>query len=126
MPRRIEICGGIASGKTTLAQALVRATDAQLVSEQFRENPFWQSYYNDPAAWAQEKNIVFLLQHTGAIKSAGNVELLICDYAVVQDLAYASLVASAKHQALMHELYCAFYSVLPAPELIMHFTCPPS
>ncbi|HRP37690.1 MAG TPA: deoxynucleoside kinase, partial [Candidatus Dojkabacteria bacterium] len=49
--QRIEICGGIASGKTTLANLLARL-DIEPILENFQTNPFWQAFYNDPAGTA--------------------------------------------------------------------------
>ena len=66
---RIEICGGIASGKTTLANLLARS-NIDPILEDFQTNLFWRAFYADPAGTAFETEITFLLQHYHQIKTA--------------------------------------------------------
>lgn len=122
---RIEICGGIAAGKTTLASLLVKDGSRVLVTERFRDNPFWAQFYESPEAWMEEKNFCFLLQHTAAIKAVQGYEHVVCDYGVFQDLAYASLVPRRTHLELMQRLYTHLYQPLGAPALIVQLQCPP-
>jgi deoxyadenosine/deoxycytidine kinase len=117
---RIEICGGIGSGKSTLANILT----PKPVLEKFSSNPFWKMYYANPERWVEEKNFTFLVQHVGSIKEADDSDLVVCDYAVAQDLAYASLVTRPNHFALMRALYAHLYGQLPPPALIIHLRCP--
>lgn len=119
---RIEICGGIASGKTTLAEALAPTP----IYERFADNPFWRAFYTDPARWAEEKNFSLLLQHTAAIKEAPVTPLAVCDYAVLQDLAYATLTGSNEHLRIMRALFSHLYGQLPPPALIVHLKCDPT
>ncbi|MCW5658869.1 MAG: deoxynucleoside kinase [Burkholderiaceae bacterium] len=116
---RIEICGGIASGKTTLANLL----QPMPVREHFKDNPFWHAFYADPASWFEEKNISFLIQHTAAIKGAAHQPLVVCDFAVVQDLAYAALSGDSQHLQVMRVLFDHMYRKLRPPELIVHLRC---
>jgi hypothetical protein len=77
--QRIEICGGIASGKTTLAYLLADGGECSLALEKFRENPFWKRFYERPDLFAYEKKTTcFIAQHTGEIKSADEARLVIC------------------------------------------------
>jgi deoxyadenosine/deoxycytidine kinase len=119
---RIEICGGIASGKTTLANVLAPTA----VRERFKENPFWSAFYADPARWFEEKNLCFLVQHTGAIKGAPDPSFVVCDFAVIQDLAYARLAPRPEHIAVMGMLYAHLYGQLSPPSLIVHLRCAPA
>jgi deoxyadenosine/deoxycytidine kinase len=122
---RIEICGGIAAGKTTLAR-LLAGSSSVCVEEQFRDNPFWARFYADPDTWVEEKNFCFLVQHTAGIKAAAAATLVVCDYAVFQDLAYASLANKDGHAAMMCALHDHLYAALPAPTLVVHLNCAPS
>src|SRR4051794_9728373 len=70
--RRIEICGGIATGKSSLARCLTYDGTYQLVEERFREVPFWEKFYAAPDQYAFEKNVSFLLFHTDSIRDAMN------------------------------------------------------
>ncbi len=121
---RIEIAGGIASGKTTLAMLLAQESGYEVVLERFRDNPFWSKFYQERAKWVEEKNFCFLIQHIAAIKDARSTEL-ICDYAVIQDLAYASLVTNLGHSAMMQQLCNHLYQQLPPPSVLVHLTCSP-
>lgn len=119
---RIEICGAIASGKTTLAKRLKVRLGGLGVFEKFRENPFWSRFYKYPQLFRPEKDVCFLAHHTGEIKAAG-AKLIICDYAPVQDLAYASLANDSGHIAMMEAVYRQLYDPLPRATLVVHLKC---
>jgi deoxyadenosine/deoxycytidine kinase len=116
---RIEICGGIATGKTTLA----RQMSPSPVMEQFRENPFWARFYAEPSRWFEEKNLTFLIQHIGAMKAAEVSAVTICDFAVVQDLAYAALSGRPDHVEIMERVFRHLYAQQSPPALIVHLRC---
>jgi deoxyadenosine/deoxycytidine kinase len=120
---RIEISGGIASGKTTLAHQLVSPHLHRLVLEDFKANPFWALTYEKPGMYVAEKNICFIAQHTGAIKAAGTNRLVVCDFAVVQDLAYARLLHAREHINAMTVLYEHLYKPLGPATLLIHLEC---
>lgn len=65
---RIEICGGIASGKTTLAKLLEENGIGKAIYENFEKNPFWEAFYKNPSKYAFETEIAFTLQHYHEIK----------------------------------------------------------
>jgi deoxyadenosine/deoxycytidine kinase len=119
---RLEICGGIASGKTTLARRVAVNFSCTAVFEDFCSNPFWRRFYQQPAVFYREKNICFLAQHAGELKAAGD-GYVVCDYAVVQDLAYARLADNADHLATMQHVYTHLYLTQPSPRLIVHLVC---
>ena len=124
-PVRIEIIGGNASGKTTLAKLLARKTELTLVLEKFRGNPFWAKFYAEPAKYLQEKNIVFLPLHTGAIKARSDARAIVCDYAVFQDLVYAQLSKRRRHIQAMEAVYRDLYSSLSSTTLFIYLRCAP-
>lgn len=45
---RIEICGGIGAGKTTVANVLSARLTCPLVSETYRSTPFWEPFFKNP------------------------------------------------------------------------------
>ena len=86
---RIEICGGIATGKTTLTKQLSHMGFGG-VFEDFSSIAFLSDFYETPELYTYETEIAFLLQHTYQIKKrsfAGKV--IVCDYSIEQDFAYA-------------------------------------
>lgn len=125
-PLRIEVFGGIASGKTTLAKLLARNTAWTFVRENFRSNPFWAKYYAEPTKYLQEKNIAFLPLHTGAIKDHSKSRAIVCDYAVLQDLVYAQLSNRREHVEAMEKVYNDLYGSLTSPTLFVYLKCAPS
>ena len=54
--RYIAVEGVIGAGKTTLARMLADQVDARLVLEEFEENPFLSSFYEDQERWALRSN----------------------------------------------------------------------
>jgi deoxyadenosine/deoxycytidine kinase len=122
---RIEICGGIASGKSTLANVL-SGPQRNLVEEDFLDDPLWHKFYRDPSRFARRKNVSFLRRHAHAISSIAPDRSAICDYAVIQDLAYAELTGDRSHVAEMAALFDALYVPLKPPVLIVHLQCAPA
>jgi deoxyadenosine/deoxycytidine kinase len=103
--KRIEIFGIIASGKTTLADLLADSLDSGLAKEKFAQNPFFQLFYKSPETYGREKDICFLAQHVGEVKVVFGHEWTICDYAIFQDLAYATQRNDVEHMAYMTAMY---------------------
>lgn len=100
MTKRIEICGGIATGKTTLANLIYSKIDykSSLIKENFKDNPYWVKFYSDPERYAFEKNISFQLIHGNQIyDDKNNNDYQICDFALFQDLAYAKMSNDERH-----------------------------
>ena len=57
----IAIEGVIGVGKTTLARLLQPAFEADLLLEEFEENPFLAKFYDDRVRYAFQTQIFFLL-----------------------------------------------------------------
>jgi deoxyadenosine/deoxycytidine kinase len=123
--RRIEVCGGIASGKTTLARLLCRL-DVSLVLENFQANPFWKPFYADPIGTAFETEISFLLQHYHEIKTAAKRgKPFACDFSLVLDLAYAYVTLSRGKRTAFESVLRQIREELPQPGLLVHLVCDP-
>lgn len=119
----IEICGGIASGKTTLCRS-ISALGGSAVYENFQKNPFLDLFYKDQKSFSFETEITFLLQHYSSIKIASKACPIICDFSLVQDLAYADVnLVGTRHQ-----IFCSIEEELRAeigfPDLLIYLTCP--
>lgn len=86
---RIEICGGIAAGKTTLAKQL-SYLGLTGVFEDFSAIAFLSDFYETPELYTYETEIAFLLQHAFQIKKSSIADKpIVCDYSIEQDFAYA-------------------------------------
>jgi deoxyadenosine/deoxycytidine kinase len=120
---RIEISGGVASGKTTLCSLLGEA-GFHACYENFKQNPFWSLFYQSPEDHAFETEITFLLQHYSGIKSAlKDAGSLVCDFAMLQDRAYADINLAAGALDAFLAVYGQILSELPPPSLIVHLVC---
>ncbi|HZW24015.1 MAG TPA: deoxynucleoside kinase [Gallionella sp.] len=123
---RIEICGGIASGKTTLANLLSPAI-GQVVLEDFSNNPFWRAFYADPNNTAFETEITFLLQHYHQIKMANlQGESFACDFSPLLDYVYAHVTLSGSRFDTFKNVYSEACSHLAPPTLLVYLRCDPA
>ena len=120
---RVEICGGIASGKTTLAKLLRRALLFPIM-EDFRRNPFLTDFYADPKTYALETELSFLLQHYHAVKRARAHHTAVCDFSFFLDLAYANVTLSKQEGRHFQSLYRVLTGHLRPPSALIYLQCP--
>ncbi len=120
---RIEIAGGIASGKTTLGHLLAK-DDVPPIIEDFRSNPFWTKFYANPQKYAFETEITFHLQHYSQFRDAENLEgFVFCDTSLLLDLAYADLNLSGSKYDAFFRVYQEAVKSLSPPKAIVHLEC---
>jgi deoxyguanosine kinase len=120
---RIEICGGVASGKTTLCNVLME-TGLTSVFENFSSNPFWSLFYQDPHTYAFETEVTFLLQHYSLIKTVSlSTSPFACDFSLLQDQAYADMNLSGGHLAAFQAVYAQAVEEIRSAALIVHLQC---
>ena len=120
---RIEIAGGIGCGKSTIAQKLGTRNELQLVCESHAENPFWRLFMEEPGRYQTEKDIAFLVQHVAKIKQAGASASIVCDYALIQDLAYSKLHRKNSHSQMMSSLYLYLKEEIQPLSLLIYVHC---
>ena len=119
----IEVCGGIASGKTTFA-SLFESTNLGVFLEKFQSNPFWKSFYEDPVAFSFETEITFLLQHYHQIKIGfKESSTFICDFSLFLDLAYADVTLSSRKHDIFQDVYQEILRELFFPNLLIFLDC---
>ncbi len=120
---RVEVCGGIASGKTTLAGLLQRLTFSPIY-ENFKASPFLEAFYTDAAKYAFETEISFLLLHYHQVKKEGGSETVsVCDFSMMQDLAYAKMGLSGTKLHAFSAVYEEVKKDLGHPQLLVHLKC---
>lgn len=120
---RIEICGEIGAGKTTLANIL-RTNGYNVVFDKFSINPFWNNLFEQP----KEKNlfeleICFALLHYNAVRNSNNI-VTICDWSVYQDFSYAKVNLTEKEYKAFWGLYSYILQDIGYPQLVVYFRCP--
>lgn len=122
---RIEICGGVASGKTTLCHLLAKER-LHSEFERFSDNPFWPLFYQNKNLHAFETEVTFRLQHYSRIKTTIPVPSTTAfDYSLLQDEAYARVNLDRDRLKAFEAVYHYIITELPPPGLIIHLECPP-
>ena len=120
---RIEIIGNIASGKTTLATVLSSRFSG--VFENFKENPFWEAFYEDPNFYSFETEVTFTLQHYHQIKKEiGKNENFVCDFSLILDRAYADVTLSEERREVYECVLSEIEREVGYPDLLIHLECP--
>jgi deoxyadenosine/deoxycytidine kinase len=120
---RIEICGGIATGKTTLA-TLVAGVDRPAVYENFKAVPFWHDFYQSPRKFGFQTEIGFLLQHLHQIQIATDSgQPFICDYSLIQDKSYAEVNLDPDAHKAFRAVHDYVVRKLSNPRLLVHLEC---
>jgi deoxyadenosine/deoxycytidine kinase len=124
---RLEIVGGIGAGKTTLARVLAEVWDTQVVHEDVLNVPFFSKFYAAPQVYGFEKNISFLLSHAGLIRDAAgkSEDLIICDFALFQDLSYTDIGCSPADADAVEAVYRRLVDRVGHPTLVVHLRCTP-
>lgn len=123
--KRIEVCGGIASGKTTLVKLLERSDLFFPIYENFQINPFWQPFYEDPLRFAFEAEITFTLQHYHELKKANTNKIIVTDYSFILDEAYAQLGLKSAKLQIYNDLVEEIYQDLSQADFIIFLKCDP-
>jgi deoxyadenosine/deoxycytidine kinase len=127
--KRVEICGGIATGKTSLARSFTHHGPYCLVEERFHEIPFWEKFYAAPNEAVRKeyelpKNVSFLLYHVESIREAQRVQQrdLVCDFAIFQDLAYAK---ASPDFGIIRTIWDKLRELIDPPTMIIKLDCAP-
>ena len=120
---RIELCGPLGIGKTTLAQKLSELTGWTLVREPVDTNPFLRPFYSAPEKFAFEKNLFFLLDYLHEIKArtTGN---FIFDHSAVVHRSYAALNRIIPQERPVFSALDKAIESLGPPDLLINLVCP--
>jgi deoxyadenosine/deoxycytidine kinase len=127
MAIRVEICGPIGAGKSTLAKAFEQQPVANLrvITEDCTKVPFWSTCWRRPGKFEFERDVAFLLYHGDLVaeqEAVGGAFLV--DFAIFEDLAYATVSNSGADLADFRAIYARVRSKLPPPDLVVSLTCP--
>ncbi|MFL3027304.1 MAG: deoxynucleoside kinase [Candidatus Neomarinimicrobiota bacterium] len=120
----IAIEGPIGVGKTSLAKLLSKRLSAKLVLEKFEDNPFLSEFYDDPARFAFQTQLFFLLQRYQQQQDIRQVDmfhnLLISDYMFIKDRLFASLNLDDKEMNLYDSIANMMERNVINPDLIIY------
>lgn len=122
--RHIAIEGVIGAGKTSLATKLSDLLNARVVLEKFEENPFLPKFYEEPAHYAFQTQIFFLLNRFKQQKELFQADLfhrfLVTDYIFEKDKIFAYLNLAENELKLYESLLSTIEHNIPTPDLVVY------
>lgn len=126
MTFRIEIAGGIASGKSTLCAAL-KQRGVLIIPENLDENPFLKRAYKNPSSRGFDVQMAFLLSKASAIETlSATVPLAVCDYAMVTEYAYTDMHLQKADKIawdLCRQAIDLKRAQIGDPDILLHLDC---
>jgi len=125
----IAIEGPIGVGKTTLAKALADRLDAALVLEQADDNPFLETFYEDPSRYALAVQLSFLFSRLKQWQELHQQELfhqgMVSDYIFAKDRLFATVTLNDSELALYDQVARVVAIDLPSPDLVIYLQSDP-
>ena len=105
MKGRVEICGAIAAGKTTLTNAFSKI-GYNVELEDFTKISMLDDFYSNPLLVSFETEISFTMQHYYQIKKALQIsEVVICDFSPIDDYAFALSILTEKEMEIYDQVF---------------------
>jgi deoxyadenosine/deoxycytidine kinase len=121
--RYIAIEGVIGAGKTSLAQKLADKLGANLILEQFEENPFLEKFYDDRKRYAFQTQMFFLINRYKQQQQLNQQELfskyIVSDYIFEKDKIFAYLNLSGEEIKLYESIFPLLERDIPKPDLVI-------
>jgi len=119
---RVEICGNIASGKTTLASAFNNA-GYSCIFENFSNIMCLDDFYKNPPEYAFETEMTFTLQHYYQLKKAG-APMVISDFSRITDYAFARTTLDNDELVIYEKMFEHLICKIGMPERIILLNTP--
>jgi deoxyguanosine kinase len=120
----IVIEGVIGVGKTSLAKILAEKINARVVLEEVEDNPFLEDFYRDPARFAFQVQIFFLLSRYRQQMEFPQQDLFqqktVSDYLFDKDKIFAYINLNEKELSLYERLWSFLYKDVPRPDLVIY------
>lgn len=121
--RYIAIEGVIGAGKTSLAQKLSEKLGANLILEQFEENPFLEKFYEDRKRFAFQTQMFFLINRYKQQQQLNQQELfskyIVADYIFEKDKIFAYLNLSGEELKLYESIFPLLERDIPKPDVVI-------
>lgn len=121
----LVIEGNIGAGKTTLAQMIGKKYGANLVLEQFADNPFLPKFYQDPTQYAFPLEMAFLAARYNQLsleltESNEMGRLIVSDYYFMKSLIFAKNTLQTDEYELYSQFFNIIYKKMPPPDLYVY------
>jgi len=125
----LAIEGAIGAGTTTLAQLLAAHWDANVVLEEFEDNPFLERFYEDQARWAFQTQLAFLASRFRQQKALAERDLFhdlaVSDYIFDKDRIFARQTLAGDELQLYESLFRLMEPTVPTPDLVVYLQSSP-
>lgn len=122
--RYLAIEGVIGVGKTSLARQLLSRVQGRLVLERHDENPFLEDFYKDPARYAFQTQLFFLLSRFQQQQEINQQDVFapctISDYIFAKDKIFAYLNLEDRELQLYERVYATVERNIPRPDLVVY------
>ncbi|MCU7495848.1 MAG: deoxynucleoside kinase [Ignavibacteria bacterium] len=119
----IAIEGVIGAGKTSLARKLSDKIRANLVLEQFEQNPFLEKFYGDRKRYSFQTQMFFLINRFKQLQQLSQENLfsqfLVSDYIFDKDRIFAYLNLEGDELKLYETLFPLLHRDLRKPDLVV-------
>ena len=121
----LVIEGNIGVGKTTLAKMIAEVFDANLVLEQFADNPFLPKFYKDQERYSFPLELSFLADRYNQIKKqVFNPDLfhnlLVADYFFAKSAIFAQNTLKEDEYRLFRQIFDIVFESMPKPDLYVY------
>jgi deoxyadenosine/deoxycytidine kinase len=121
----IAIEGCIGAGKTSLAQRLATDFNAELILEQFADNPFLAKFYKDPTHYAFPLEMTFLTDRYRQLKSLLSkrdlfTNLVVADYFIDKCAIFSKNNLQQDEYNLFLKVYEIITDFLPKPDILIY------
>lgn len=121
--RYIAIEGVIGAGKSSLARKLADQLSANLIMEEFDENPFLEKFYDDRKRFAFQTQMFFLINRFKQQQQLNQQDLfakyMVSDYIFEKDKIFAYLNLSGEELKLYETIFPLLERDIPKPDLVI-------
>ena len=121
--RYIAIEGVIGAGKSSLARKLADKLSANLIVEEFEENPFLEKFYDDRKRYAFQTQMFFLINRYKQQQQLNQQELfskyMVSDYIFQKDKIFAYLNLTGEELKLYETIFPLLERDIPKPGLVI-------
>ena len=125
----IAVEGVIGAGKTSLAKKLAERLNAQLILEEFDDNPFLKNFYEDPAKFGFYAQMYFILKRYKQLQELSQETLFheytVADYIFEKDRIFAYLNLNDEDLKVYELLANHIQKNLVVPDLIIYLQSTP-
>lgn len=123
--RYIAIEGNIGAGKTSLSKMLADELDAQIILEEFADNPFLAKFYEDKERYAFPLELSFLAERFSQLKKELSQpdlfrKYVVSDYFLSKSLIFSRANLKGDEYALFSKMFYLILQQLPKPDLLVY------